>query len=201
MSGLDSALGPTLEQARAAYGMGYLWWALYVGRQGVPNIPAAYHQWSRAESDVLVQAGFELALPIFFPRCTPTITIRHDAIPEDDADIGIYATGVLGWEGVLALDTEEEMRGDAAWTREYIVRWSRHVASRGWKPVVYAGGLRTVFDWPPELNGVAYPWWIIPGGRHAPPGQAWQVGRDTIAGLEVDIDTAGSGFPLATRAA
>ena len=195
MSGVDSAVGPTVEQARAVLEAGHLWWGWYCGYQGVPGAPAAFHKWRQDEVDVLAAAGFELSLPIFFPHMTTAGRIVPGASPELDADLAVYAVGVYGWHGVVALDTEASMRGDP-WTAVYTHRWCAQVLARGWEPVVYAGGF--TFGSPPPPP--CYPWWIIPGGSQAPPGTAWQTGQTTIAGLHVDTDSIGSGFPLATRA-
>ena len=199
MSGLDSAIGPTLEQAQAARKAGYLWWAFYVGYQGVPGSLAAFHQWRADEVAVLFEAGFELFLPIFFPH---TVGVGGPIVPtsdpELDADLAVFAALQLGVQGVVALDTEEAMRGDL-FTAFYEARWVRRVVDvHGWKAVTYAGGFPGIFGRPQPTG---YPWWIIPGGGQAPPGTAWQVGQTSFGDLMVDRNSIGAGFPLATRRA
>jgi hypothetical protein len=186
MSGVDAATAPTVAQALAARDAGYAWVGWYCGG------PGAYHNWTPAEVEVLRATGFVLSLPIWVPRIVAG-RIDPSADPETDANYAAYICGhAYGWQGVIALDTEESMRGDP-FTAEYTARWCAQVERVPWQPVVYAGGF-TFGDPPPA----GFPWWIIPGGGHAPPGTAWQVGQDTIAGWHVDTDSIGSGFPLAT---
>ncbi len=182
MSGVDSAFGPTPAQVREFHNDGYSWWGWYCGGGG------AYHPWSDDEIAVLHDNGVTLTLPIFVPRMRNG-HIHPSADPEQDARMACYFTGLRGWAGVMALDTEASMRGDW-WTIQYESRFGDAVVASGWQAVTYAGGF--TFSHPP----VHTPWWIVPGGT-PPSGVAYQTGQDSLAGLSVDVDHAGAGFPLA----
>lgn len=183
MSGVDSAYGPSPAQVQAFHEQGHSWWGWYCGGAG------AYHAWSDNELHALWDNGVTLTVPIFVPRMTQG-RIHPSANPELDAQYACYFTGLRGWVGVMALDTEYSMRGDP-WTREYEWRFGQRVIDSGWKAVTYAGGF--TYNQPP----VHTPWWIVPHGEQAPNNVCWQTGQDTLTGLAVDVDHAGNGFPLA----
>lgn len=184
MSGVDSAYGPNAAQVQAFHDKGYSWWGWYAGGRG------CYHQWTDQELAALADNGVTLTVPIFVPAMMAHGVIDHHANPEADARLAVYFTGLRGWEGVMALDTEHSMRNDA-WTVVYEARFGDEVLRHGWQAVTYAGGF--TLSHPPKHT----PWWIIPGDP--PEGVAYQWGQDDLAGRTVDIDHAGSGFPLATR--
>ncbi len=182
MSGVDSAYGPTPAQVQAFHDGGFSWWGWYCGGRG------AYHNWTDAELAVLHDNGVTLTVPIFVPSMHNG-RIRLDANPEQDASLACYFTGLRGWVGVMALDTEASMRGDP-WTAEYEDRFGTRVLESGWQAVTYAGGF--TFGHPP----VHTPWWIVQNGT-PPNNVCYQTGQSNLDGLDVDTDSAGAGFPLA----
>ena len=184
MSGVDSAFGPSPAQVQAFHDQGYQWWGWYAGGAG------SFHNWSDNELHALWDNGVKLTVPIFVPRMLHG-RIHPSANPEADASLACYFTGLRGWVGVMALDTEYSMRGDP-WTAEYESRFSQRVRESGWSDVCYAGGF--TYNNPPSAT---HPWWIVPHGEHAPDNTAWQIGQGELAGLSVDFDSAGNGFPLA----
>jgi hypothetical protein len=180
--GVDSASEPTLAQVQAAVAQGITFWAFYVWG------PGAYHNWSPAGLSALRAGGIALGLPVYVPAMSGGLIASNT--PEADAEAFVAAYRALGVTGAGALDTEASMRG-TAWTAAYEQRFSAEMRNLGQADVCYAGGF--TFGSPPTAT---YKWWISPG---APPaGECYQTGSATIAGLSVDTDLAGDGFPLAS---
>ena len=178
MKGLDSAFGPTLAQAKAALADGYQFWGWYLGGAG------AYHSWTDAEVAVLAEAGFTQSLPIWVPDLNLT------GVPAIDATRAVNRLSSLGWQSVIVLDTEASMRGNPH-LHSYVDGFVAELRNLGVTPVVYGGGNYV----PAGVNA----WWILQG--IPPAGTAYQWGSGSLAGISVDYDTAGPGFPMASLTA
>ena len=178
-NGCDSAFGPNPGQLAQAKDAGASWWGWYAYGEG------SYHVWSDDEVNVLSAGGILTSLPI----CVPRLDLTNDPVAE--AEGTIVRAKNLGWNGVVALDTEASMRGNPRLV-QYVTTWCESVAYVGWTPVVYGGG-----NFVPQ--GVAA-WWIIPGGFNVPARECYQVkGNLTIGGLAVDLDQTGYLFPVAAH--
>ena len=173
--GLDSAFGPTSEQAQHALSLGYQWWGWYVGG------PGAYHVWTDAEVAVLAAAGYHSSLPIWVPK----LDLSGDPIA--DTHTAASRSEALGWYGAVALDTEASMRGNPRLV-PYVDGWNLAMQHRYGYSVVYGGG---------NYVGSAHPWWIV-AGRNPTLYTCYQRGTTNIAGLDCDADVAGDSFPLCT---
>lgn len=112
---IDSAYPPTLAEAQAAKAAGVVEWAGYI------PAPRVLHAWSKADFDVLRQAGLE---PVF-------ISTGYDAL----ADVpSARACGIRPGEK-LCLDVE------AGWNDTYSANWAGGVKASGYETELY--GLRS----------------------------------------------------------
>lgn len=179
--GCDSASEPTTAQARAARAAGFSWWGFYIAG------PGALHNWSLSGTASLEQAGIS-PLPIYVPALAGGRIASRT--PELDAQSFVGAYRARGIDGAGALDTEASMRGDP-WTGEYERRFTAKMTLLGQDAVTYAGGFTE--QAPPEAT---YKWWVV--ASTAPgPGEAYQAGQGQVDAIDIDIDYAGEGFPLA----
>ena len=175
ISFVDSAYAPGLGQVVAAIDKGITAWGFYLAG------PGALNNWTVAQVAVLKQGGMTQCLPIYVPKLNLTTP------PAVDAQVFVNAMDAAGVYGVGALDTEASMRGNPR-LRSYVDGFVAELRNLGVTPVVYGGG-----DYVPAgVNA----WWILQG--IPPAGTAYQWGSGSLAGISVDYDTAGPGFPMAS---
>jgi hypothetical protein len=82
------------------------------------------------------------------------------------------------------------MRADP-YTSQYERRFTAEMEALGQKAVTYAGGFT-----PQSPPSAPYVWWVV-DSANPPVDQAYQAGQGQVAGLTVDFDYAGEGFPFA----
>jgi hypothetical protein len=205
MYGLDMLNAPSEMGARLMHRLGWTWLNVYVGG---PYL-SGHTPWTARQLAVLADVGFQF-LPLYVGQqatngMTGDLSYGQGVVDGTDATAATALCG-FGQSTILGLDLEAGNPIDDA--REYIRGWVEVVNAAGHPAVLYCDP-RTAHDLAsPDL--IDFVWvadWVVrdlrraPIGRYDPssdpPWDVWQFGGGSVAGVQVDYNSATDTFPLA----
>lgn len=212
--GVDMLLPPSRTQAQTMRRAGYSWCGVYVGGPRA----AARHVWQQVDGVAYpvrdLEDIFDGFLPIYVGCNQPwdvgsAYTADRGAQDGDDANRCTGACGFDSWTPLI-LDLEYgTFQQNPVGVEEYVRAWAEVVRGAGHVAGIYSDieSLNAMYEW----DFVDIRWgaaWVrgnfatAPWGRFdpsdPPPWDAWQFGGATIAGVQVDCNSASDAFKFAT---